>query len=265
MVHTLLRFSMLEIRLRVLIFFSFVPFPDYLRDQSQRDLQVPFQRVPRIAACDLDMNLVKIYLSHPRILCYGNAESVISKGLNQEDLRSQIDINGFVLLGFAEGVCYAKKDFNLAKHPLIESVPNLQVIKLMQSFKSKEYVRETFAWMHYYWFLTNEGIEFLRTYLNLPSDVVPATLKKSAKPIGRPFGGPPGDRSRGPPRFEGDRPRFGDRDGYRGGPRGGDVGGEKGGAPADFQPSFQGSGGRPGFGRGAGGYSAAAPSGSGFP
>ncbi|XP_010555682.1 PREDICTED: 40S ribosomal protein S10-1 [Tarenaya hassleriana] len=166
---------------------------------------------------------------------------------------------------FKEGVCYAKKDFNLAKHPLID-VPNLQVIKLMQSFKSKEYVRETFAWMHYYWYLTNEGIEFLRTYLNLPSDVVPATLKKSAKPAGRPFGGPPGDRPRGPPRFEGDRPRFGDRDGYRGGPRGGDFGGEKGGAPADFQPSFRGTGGsRPGFGRGAGGYSAGAPSGSGFP
>ncbi|VVB15723.1 unnamed protein product [Arabis nemorensis] len=163
---------------------------------------------------------------------------------------------------FKEGVCFAKKDFNLAKHPLIESVPNLQVIKLMQSFKSKEYVKETFAWMHYYWFLTNEGIEFLRTYLNLPSDVVPATLKKSAKPPGRPFGGPPGDR-RGPPRFEGDRPKYGDRDGYRRG--GGESGGDKGGAPADYNPSFQVSGGRPGFGRGAGGYSAAAPSGSGFP
>ncbi|KAJ6434363.1 hypothetical protein OIU84_017964 [Salix udensis] len=122
---------------------------------------------------------------------------------------------------FQEGVCYAKKDFNLAKHPEID-VPNLQVIKLMQSFKSKEYVRETFAWMYYYWYLTNDGIEFLRTYLNLPSEIVPATLKKQAKPAGgRPFGGPPGDRPRGPPRFEGDRPRFGDRDGYRGGPRGG--------------------------------------------
>lgn len=44
----------------------------------------------------------------------------------------------------------------------------------------------------------------------------------------------------GPPRFEGDRPRFGDRDGYRGGPRGppGEFG-EKGGAPADYQPSFR--------------------------
>lgn len=94
-----------------------------------------------------------------------------------------------------EGVCYAKKDFNLAKHPEID-VPNLQVIKLMQSFKSKEYVRETFAWMHYYWYLTNDGIEFLRTYLNLPSEIVPATLKKQAKPAGRPMGGPPGDRPR---------------------------------------------------------------------
>lgn len=94
-----------------------------------------------------------------------------------------------------EGVCYAKKDYNLAKHPDID-VPNLQVIKLMQSFKSKEYVRETFAWMHYYWYLTNDGIEFLRTYLNLPSDIVPSTLKKSVKPLGRPMGGPQGDRPR---------------------------------------------------------------------
>ncbi|KAF3337683.1 hypothetical protein FCM35_KLT18270 [Carex littledalei] len=154
-----------------------------------------------------------------------------------------------------EGVLYAKKDYNLAKHPQVD-VPNLEVIKLMQSFKSKEYVRETFAWQYYYWYLTNEGIEFLRTYLNLPSEIVPATLKKSAKPPGRPFGsGQAGDRPRGP-RFEGDRPRFGDREGYRGAPRGGppgEFGGEKGGAPPEFQPSFRGSGGRPGFGRGGGG------------
>ena len=26
-----------------------------------------------------------------------------------------------------------------------------QVIKLMQSFKSKEFVKEAFAWRHYYW------------------------------------------------------------------------------------------------------------------
>lgn len=153
---------------------------------------------------------------------------------------------------FQEGVCYAKKDFNLAKHPDID-VPNLQVIKLMQSFKSKEYVRETFAWMHYYWYLTNEGIEFLRTYLNLPSEIVPATLKKQMKPAGRPMGGPPG---RGGSRFEGDRPRFGDREGYRAGPRASGDYGDKSGAPADYRPSFGGSSGRPGFGRGAGNFGA---------
>ncbi|KAL1225604.1 Small ribosomal subunit protein eS10y [Cardamine amara subsp. amara] len=123
---------------------------------------------------------------------------------------------------FKEGVLYAKKDFNLPQHPLIESVPNLQ-------------------------FLTNEGIDFLRTYLNLPSEIVPATLKKQQKPLGRPFGGPSGDRPRGPPRFEGEK-RFGDRDGYRGGPRSGGPGA---------------GGGRPGFGRGAGGYGGGAGSAAG--
>ncbi|KAK8599823.1 hypothetical protein V6N13_060361 [Hibiscus sabdariffa] len=165
---------------------------------------------------------------------------------------------------FQEGVCYAKKDYNLAKHPEID-VPNLQVIKLMQSFKSKEYVRETFAWMHYYWYLTNDGIEFLRTYLNLPSEIVPATLKKQAKPAGRPMG-PSGDRPRGPPRFGDGERRFGDRDGYRGGPRGGGDFGDKGGAPADYQPSFRGPGTRPAFGRGGGGYGGAGPAaGAGIP
>ncbi|XP_058225681.1 small ribosomal subunit protein eS10z-like [Rhododendron vialii] len=163
---------------------------------------------------------------------------------------------------FQEGVCYAKKDYNLAKHPEID-VPNLQVIKLMQSFKSKEYVRETFAWMHYYWYLTNDGIEFLRTYLNLPSEIVPNTLKRAARPVpagGRP-GGPPGDRPRGPPRFDGDRSRFNDREGYRGAPRGGppgEYGGDKGGAPAEYQPSFN----RPAFGRGGGSFGAGPAHGS---
>ncbi|KMZ60116.1 40S ribosomal protein s10 [Zostera marina] len=158
---------------------------------------------------------------------------------------------------FQEGVLYAKKDYNLPQHPLID-VPNLQVIKLMQSFKSKEYVRETFAWMHYYWYLTNDGIEYLRTFLNLPSEIVPATLKKSSRPIpSRPLG----DRPRGPSRFEGDRPRFGDKDGYRAGPRG-EFGDKPSDAPPAFKPSFRGSGERPGFGRGGGGFGSAAPASS---
>lgn len=39
-------------------------------------------------------------------------------------------------------------------------------------------------WEHrqwYYFFLTDEGIDFLRSYLHLPSEIVPATLKKQAR------------------------------------------------------------------------------------
>ena len=57
------------------------------------------------------------------------------------------------VLLLAEGVLYAEKDYNLAAHPEIADVPNLQVIKLMQSFKSKELVTERFAWRHYYWWV----------------------------------------------------------------------------------------------------------------
>ena len=57
----------------------------------------------------------------------------------------------------------------------------------MQSFTSKELVKEIFSWRYYYWYLTNEGIEYLREYLNLSADVVPNTLKKSTRPPTRPM------------------------------------------------------------------------------
>ncbi|MBO8666604.1 hypothetical protein INO76_16385, partial [Staphylococcus aureus] len=66
-------------------------------------------------------------------------------------------------------------------HPDIEGIPNLQVIKAMQSLKSRDYVKEQFAWRHYYWYLTNEGIQYLRDYLHLPTEIVPATLKRQAR------------------------------------------------------------------------------------
>merc|ERR1712087_1094060 len=85
---------------------------------------------------------------------------------------------------FKDGVLVAKKDFHAAKHMELD-IPNLQVIKAMTSFKSKGYVKEQFAWSHYYWYLTNEGIQYLRDYLHLPPEIVPATLKRQTRPDAR--------------------------------------------------------------------------------
>merc|ERR1712168_930594 len=54
---------------------------------------------------------------------------------------------------FKDGVMVALKDFNQPKHNELDKVRNLEVIKAMQSLKSRGYVRENFAWRHYYWYL----------------------------------------------------------------------------------------------------------------
>ncbi|GLV35659.1 Ribosomal protein S10b [Carabus blaptoides fortunei] len=94
----------------------------------------------------------------------------------------------------------AKKDYHAPKHPELETIPNLEVIKAMQSLKSRGFVKEQFAWRHFYWYLTNEGIEYLRTYLHLPPEIVPATLKRQTRPeTSRPrptVGGPRSETSR---------------------------------------------------------------------
>merc|ERR1719158_576485 len=136
---------------------------------------------------------------------------------------------------YKEGVMVAKKDFNKKTHddPVLaeEGVPNLHVIKLMQSLKSRGYVEERFSWRWYYYYLTNEGIDYLQKFLNLPADVVPATLKKSRST--RPESGGKGGGKGG----------YGRDDGYR---RGGY--GDKAGAPGgEYRPSF-------GGGRGGGGF-----------
>nr|XP_038950904.1 40S ribosomal protein S10-like [Rattus norvegicus] len=112
---------------------------------------------------------------------------------------------------FKEGVMDAQKDIHVPKHPELadKNVPNLHVTKAMQSLKSRGYVKEQFAWRHFYWYLTNEGIQYLRDYLYLPPEIVPATLSRSRPETGRP-------RPKG---AEGERPaRFtrGETDTYRG-------------------------------------------------
>merc|ERR1712179_688259 len=81
---------------------------------------------------------------------------------------------------FKEGCMVAKKDTHAPKHPELD-VPNLHVIKALTSLKSRGYVKEQFAWSHFYWYLTNEGIQYLRDYLHLPPEIVPATLKRQAR------------------------------------------------------------------------------------
>ncbi|XP_029669992.1 40S ribosomal protein S10 isoform X3 [Formica exsecta] len=140
---------------------------------------------------------------------------------------------------FKEGVMVAKKDYHASKHPELENIPNLQVIKAMQSLKSRGYVKEQFAWRHFYWYLTNDGIEYLRGYLHLPPEIVPSTLKKQ----------PRSETTRPRPaatRSEGSRPTE-DRAGYRRGPGGppgaGDKKADVGAGTGDLE--FRG-----GFGRG---------------
>ncbi|CAM9291781.1 unnamed protein product [Scytosiphon promiscuus] len=64
----------------------------------------------------------------------------------------------------------------------------------MKSMKSRGLVRETFNWQYFYWYLTVEGIEYLREYLHLPEEIVPATLKKSASRPARPGPAPGGNK-----------------------------------------------------------------------
>uniref|UniRef100_A0A8C4R5J7 Plectin/eS10 N-terminal domain-containing protein n=1 Tax=Eptatretus burgeri TaxID=7764 RepID=A0A8C4R5J7_EPTBU len=65
-------------------------------------------------------------------------------------------------------------------HPELPGITNLQVTCTMRSLKSRGLVRETYCWRHHYWYLTNEGIAYVRDYLHLPPEIVPATLRRTA-------------------------------------------------------------------------------------
>ena len=129
---------------------------------------------------------------------------------------------------FKEGVLVAPKDFNKPAHPDMPTVRNLEVIKAMQSLTSKGFVKTQFSWQWYYYTLTDEGLAYLREWLHLPSEIVPQTHMKPARPAGRPAG------------FGGDRP--GGRDGAYRAPRGDreyrrrDDAGEKEGAGGEYRP-----------------------------
>jgi small subunit ribosomal protein S10e len=87
-----------------------------------------------------------------------------------------------------EGVAVVKKDSRLAKHPDIP-ITNLEAMNIMKSLKSRGYVTEEFNWQHHYYYLTDDGILFLRNYLHVPETVIPATLAKAASTAGGRTGG----------------------------------------------------------------------------
>ncbi|KAL8181402.1 UNVERIFIED_CONTAM: hypothetical protein K2H54_001080 [Gekko kuhli] len=95
---------------------------------------------------------------------------------------------------FRDGVMVAQKDrCPRSYHPQLPGVTHLQVQRAMGSLRSRGLVRETFAWRHCYWYLTDEGIAHLRDYLRLPPEIVPATLQRTRRPVarGRPALHPP--------------------------------------------------------------------------
>ncbi|KAL6108824.1 plec [Pungitius sinensis] len=125
---------------------------------------------------------------------------------------------------FKDGVMVAKKDKRpQIMHPELEGVSNLQVIRAMGSLKSRAYVKETFAWRHFYWYLTNEGIVYLRDYLRLPAEIVPASLQRTRKPLAIGHRAPPVQSVEGPTSYVPKPGRWGDesqesmteRQGYR--------------------------------------------------
>eukprot|EP00927_Polykrikos_kofoidii_P009683 TRINITY_DN1404_c0_g3_i1.p1 TRINITY_DN1404_c0_g3~~TRINITY_DN1404_c0_g3_i1.p1 ORF type:complete len:134 (+),score=25.97 TRINITY_DN1404_c0_g3_i1:63-464(+) len=81
---------------------------------------------------------------------------------------------------FKEGVICVKHDPKASKHneKELEDIPNLHVMMVMRSMASRAYVLEKFNWQWHYYFLTDEGINYLREVLHLPAQVCPSTFTK---------------------------------------------------------------------------------------
>jgi len=127
---------------------------------------------------------------------------------------------------FKEGVLVAPNN-HLVQHPEV-GVKNHYVLNACKSLASKGYVKKQYAWRHYYYTLTNEGVNYLRQVLHLPTEVIPSTFKRTQQ-APMPRTGFRREREGGP----GHRDR-GDRDEYRRAPAGKDGG--------NARPDFRGFG-----------------------
>ena len=82
-----------------------------------------------------------------------------------------------------EGVIVVKKDAYLPTHGQVSTVPNLQVMMIVKSLKSKGCLNEVYNWGWSYYFLTDEGVAMLIKNLGLPADakILPATHTKKKR------------------------------------------------------------------------------------
>ena len=87
-------------------------------------------------------------------------------------LKDKVKIYTYFL---QEGVFACKKD-NTSKNETLE-IPNLHCFLVMRSLISRKFATEIFRWQWHYYFLTPEGIKYLREYLGLPGSVIPNTYK----------------------------------------------------------------------------------------
>ena len=127
-----------------------------------------------------------------------------------------------------EGVFACKKD-NTSKNETLD-IPNLHCFLVMRSLISRKFATEIFKWQWHYYFLTKQGVDYLREYLGLPATVIPNTYKVSTENNDeeqKEEGEEGGERKGGERRRGRGRPRGGRGD-RRGGRRGGE---EEGGEP----------------------------------
>ena len=89
-----------------------------------------------------------------------------------------------------EGVIVVKKDAYLPAHQHVSTVPNLHVMMVTKSLKSRGCINEVYTWGWHYYFLTKEGLAYLLKELGLEdSKILPATYaKKIRKAIDAPEG-----------------------------------------------------------------------------
>ena len=60
-----------------------------------------------------------------------------------------------------EGVIVVRKDAYLPEHQHLPGVPNLKVMMIVKSLRSRGYLNDVFNWQWSYYTVTKSGVEFL--------------------------------------------------------------------------------------------------------